>query len=112
MMDYSLCNQTVTVYSNVEGVISRQVIHNAFLSVEEGFSQGERAPVRNFLLIVPGPEVRFFVGDRVLPGIGPKEIDWEGFFPANVPGLLEVGRIRHYLENGKISHTEGEQAWN
>ena len=112
MMDHALCNQTVTIYRQVEGEISRQVVKNAFFSVEEGVSHHDRAPVQNFLLIVPGPEVGVFPGDRVLPGIGPMDIDWQAFLPAAVPGLVEVGRTRHYRINGKISHTEGEQPWN
>lgn len=111
-MDYSLCNQTVTVYSVRDGAVHRQVIENAFFSAEEGYSQKDRAPVRNFLLIVPGPQVRVCVADRVFPGIGPKDIDWDTFLPANVPGLVEVGRTRHYRANGKICHVEAEQPWN
>ena len=51
-------------------------------------------------------------GDRVLYGIGPMDIDWEGFIPANVQNLVEVGRIRHYRLNGEICHTEAENPWN
>lgn len=112
MMDYSLCSQAVTVYRNVDGVVARQVIENAYLSMEEGISQKDRSPVRNFLLIVPGPGVRVFVGDRVLPGVGPVQVDWETFLPANIPGLVEVGRTRHYRIGGRICHVEAEHPWN
>jgi hypothetical protein len=110
-MDYALCDQTVTVYRKNAETVCRQVIENAFFALEEGRT-GENAPVRNFLLIVPGPEVKLFPGDRVLEGIGPVEVDWEAFLPIHIPGLVEVGRTRHYRLGGEICHVEAEHRWN
>lgn len=110
-MDYSLCDQTVTVYRNRGGEVTREVFQNAFLSIEEGVSYKDDAPVRSFLLVIPGA-VFLMPGDRVLYGIGPMDIDWEGFIPANVQNLVEVGCIRHYRLNGEICHTEAENPWN
>lgn len=109
-MDYTLCDRTVTVYRQAENKVSRQE-YQAYLEVEEGSTHPEGAPVRNFLLVIPGPEGQVRPGDRVFPGIGPKEVDWEAFLPIHVPGLLEVGRVRHY-RLGEICHTEAEQGWN
>ncbi len=111
-MDYPLCNQTLTLYGKREGQVTRQVIHNGYLAIEEGLSHNDGGPVRNFLLIVPGPQAQVYVGDRVMAGIGPAAVDWETFLPAHIPGLVEVGRTRHYRVNGEICHTEAEQAWN
>ena len=111
-MDYSLCDQVVTRYRKEENGVSRKVFPNAFFSLEEGFDYKERHPWRKFLLIIPGEEVSLQPGDRVLPGIGPEEVDWEIFLPILVSGLVEVGRTRNFQFSGKILHTEGEGAWN
>ena len=42
-MDYSLCDQTVTVYRNRGGEVTREVFQNAFLSIEEGVSYKDDA---------------------------------------------------------------------
>lgn len=111
MRGYPFCNQTVTLYSCREGKLCRQVVDDAYFSMEEGVCR-QGAPERNFLLILPGPKVRVGVGDRVLPGIGPSHVDWETFLPTHIPNLVEVGRTRHYRLDGKLCHVEAEQAWN
>lgn len=112
MMDYALCDQTITVYRNDGGNVTRKVYENAWFSQEEGVSHHTGEPERQFLLILPGPEGRVTVGDRVLPGTGPLEVTWESFLPALVPGLVEVGRTRVFRVGEEICHTEAEQAWN
>ena len=112
MMDYCLCDQCVTIYRNTGDKVTRHVVENAWFSLEEALSHPDAAPERRFLLIVPGPEVGVFVGDRVLPGIGPMQVDGESFIPANIPDLVEVGRTRHFRVGGTVCHTEAEQAWN
>ncbi len=109
MMDYTLCDQTVTVYSKSG---RRQVLEGTYFALEEGVGQETGAPERRFLLIVPGSRIRVFVGDRVLPGIGPMEVDWETFLPVHVPGLVEVGCTRHYRLDGEVTHMEAGHLWN
>lgn len=110
-MTYSLCNDTVTVYRNRGGKVEREVFPNAFFWMEEGISYKDDAPVRHFLLVIPG-KVSLIPGDRVMYGFGPEEVSWDGFIPANVKGLVEVGRVRYRGVRGKIYHTEAEHPWN
>lgn len=104
MLDYSLCCQTVTVYRKKGGVISRQVLENAFYSYRDrlvGQSPDSRME-RLFTLILKDADLQ--VGDRVYDGVGP-EIDpagWAGFIPACVPGLSQV----QYVEHWKGCHLE------
>lgn len=113
-MDYHLCNQTVTVYRKAQDTVCRQVIPNAYFAAEQGVSHTNlgQDKKRSFLLIVPGPQVQIFVGDRVLPGVGPQDVDWNTFVPSQVEDLVEVGRTRHYRWDGKICHVEAQDAWN
>lgn len=111
MLNYAGCHQTVTLYRLVDGGITRQVLSGVYLWVEKG-KTGECAPVRNFLLIVPGDQITLQVGDRIYDGIGPKGVIWEVFLPAYEPNVVEVGRVRYYRLGGKTYHVEAEQAWN
>ena len=46
------------------------------------------------------------VGDRVFPGIGPKQIDWFRFVPGVVEGLSQVAYTRPTWWAGSICHVE------
>ena len=108
MLDYGLCNQTVTVYRMGDGEVLRQVIDGCHYAYEDRVKQEipGGTPVRKFLLIVPGSIQRVFLGDRVVPGVGPKDVDWKTFLPINVPGLGIVAYVKTCRWGGDICHTE------
>ena len=102
---YPLCNQTVTVYRK-DG--TRLVLTGVWYQWEDRLhreAEGDRWE-RIFLLVVPGKEQQVFVGDRVYPGIGPEEILWREFIPANVPGLSEADYAKLLFCNGIPCHTQ------
>lgn len=108
MLDYSLCDQTVTVYRMENGQLQRQVIDGCHYAWEDVLSQelpGQRLD-RRFLLIVPGNVQRVFPGDRIYHGVGPEEVDWKVFLPVNVPALGEVQYARACWWGGDICHVE------
>ena len=113
-IDYRFCNQTVTVYRNQPHGVQLRVLHNAYMHLEQGTAHNGMGNVsqRKFLLIVPGPQVQVYVGDRVMLGIGPEDVHWGDFLPAAVDGLVEVGRTRHYRYQGEICHVEAQESWN
>lgn len=81
-VDYSLCNQTVTVYHwDGAATYTRTVIHGAFLDfkkTENGDKTGS-SEVNSFLLVIPGQTVPWAVGDKVLLGEGPEVNSREGW---------------------------------
>ena len=97
-----LRNQTVTVYRAVGGQVTRQLLPDCFF--RWGLRQTETpAGVRQdtpFLLIAPA-EADILPGDRVLPGIGPEQVNWETFLPVTVPGLAQVAYTHRWP-----THTE------
>ena len=111
-MDYTLCNYVVTVYRNRGGKVEQAFLTNAFYTMEDGICWHDGSPVRKFLLVIPG-KVSLIPGDRVVLGFGPTEVCWDSFIPANVPNLVEVGRVRYFRGlDGEICHTEAEHLWN
>lgn len=108
-LDYSFCNQTVTVYRRQGSAITRQVLDKCWFSLEETYAQdgfGRRLH-KKCRLIVPGKQ-QLFAGDRVYPGIGPevKEEDWQRFVPANEPGLCLLQWVKTYYWKNEPCHTE------
>lgn len=112
-VDYSLCNQTVTVYHwDGKDTYTRKVIkEGAFLdfnkvqSVDKTGSKETNA----FLLVIPGPVVAVSVGDKVLAGEGPEIATreaWAGFIPAKVNGLVVVKYVDPKYWHGSVVHTE------
>lgn len=104
---YGLCDQTVTVYRLAEGTVQRQVLAGCYLQMLEKRLPLDRRPQREFLLVVPG-EPRVFPGDRVVPGEGPLVTvqGWKDFLPAQVPGLVVVGKTTGFYRTGIACHTE------
>ena len=105
--DYSLCDQTVTLYRRENGEIFRWVIPNAYLSAKlttpaEVYGKSME---KKFLLIIPG-DLPLRPGDRIYAGIGAEEVDWNTFVPAAVPGLLEAGFVKPCFWDGSITHWE------
>lgn len=107
-MDYPLCDQTVTVYRKTGSQISRQVVENCYLQlqdVQEAGITGSRQE-RKFLLVMPGQTQRVFAGDRIFDGVGPHVTDWASFIPVKVPGLVQAAYAQPYYMNGALCHVE------
>lgn len=104
-MEYPLCDQTVTVYRQDE---APQVLRGCWFQWTDRHLRdvsGTRT-VREFLLVVPGKELRIFPGDRVLPGEGPRQVDWQTFLPELVEGLVQVAWVKPCYWEGTLCHTE------
>lgn len=109
-LDYSLCDQVVTVYHRQGGKILRQVIDGCYLQRqtdrrEDTLGTRQEHP---FLLVMPGDIQRVFPGDRIYAGIGPKvgPEEWIGFLPAQVPGLYEAAYAAPFYWDGVLCHVE------
>ena len=99
-----LLNQQVTVYRE-DG--TRFVIPRCQFVLQKGYQvdiNGQRLRHR-FTLIAKAP-VGLRPGDRVLPGIGPEQVDWQEFIPEKVDGLVTVGYVQPFFWAGKVSHVE------
>ena len=101
--DYSLCDQTVTVYRRNW----RRVAENCHLSRQrstptQSYGKSEE---KRFLLIIPG-DFPLQPGDRIYDGIGPETVDWDRFLPALVPELYEVSFVKPCVWDGETVHWE------
>ena len=111
-VDYSLCNQTVTVYLwDGAATYTRTVIHGAFLDFKktENVDKTGSSEVNSFLLVIPGQTVPVAVGDKVLLGEGPEvnsREGWAALIPVKVPGLVVVRYVDPKYWNGAVVHTE------
>ena len=110
-VDYSLCNQTVTVYRKDGDRYLRTVYERAFLDHKKTQSVDKTGSkeANSFLLVVPGDTQTVFVGDKVYDGIGPEIADretWAAFIPSKVPGLVVVSYADAKKWNDQIVHTE------
>ena len=103
--DYSLCDQTVTIYRKD----TRQVISNACLQTKVSTPQESygKSLEKTFRLIIPGDRP-VYCGDRIYAGIGPETPDWHSFVPASVPMLYEVSTAKPCFWEGEITHWEAE----
>lgn len=108
--DYSCCDKTVTVYRLAHGQVRRLVVPGCYYFWEEQEMEDELGCRREtkFVLIMPGPQQRVGVGDRVYDGVGPEvgPEQWNTFLPVNVPGLGQVAYVRPAWWDGKIIHVE------
>lgn len=108
-LDYSLCDQTVTLYRYRDGAVERQVAENAWYSYQTAQvtdALGTRQETA-FQLILPG-DAALLPGDRVYDGIGPEitEREWAGFLPVCTPGLSQVQYVKPCYWQGQLCHTE------
>lgn len=110
-VDYSLCNQTVTVYHKDGDTITRTVHHRAFLDFRKTQTTdktGSRES-NSFLLVIPGAVQPVFVDDKVLLGEGPEvstRESWAALVPVKTPGLVVVSYVDPKYWNGQLVHTE------
>lgn len=111
-VDYSLCNQTVTLYHWDGSTCVRKVIEKgAFLDFKkvQGVSKTGSREVNDFLLVIPCSEIPVTVEDKVILGEGPEIItreDWAGFIPAKVQGLVVVKYVDQKYWKGQLVHVE------
>lgn len=107
LLDYSLCDRTITLYRAEKGALTRQVVEGCFLEYDTQCSlvrEGKRI-LRKFLLVIPGDR-EILVGDRVYDGIGPEDPHWPMFLPAREEKLMEVGYVMPCCWNGQVCHVE------
>lgn len=111
-VDYSLCNQTVTVYHwDGKNTYTRKVFTNAFLDFKKTLNVEKTgsSETSSFLLVIPGEAVPVAVGDKVLSGeggeIGSRE-EWADLIPTRVPGLVVIRYVDPKYWNGVVVHTE------
>ena len=110
-VDYSLCNQTVTVYHKDGDKYTRTVYDRAFLDFRKTLTTDKTGSKESnsFLLVIPGDTQAVFVGDKVILGEGPEITtakDWTAFVPVKVPGLVVVDYVDVKYWRGQIVHTE------
>jgi len=99
-LDYSLCQDTVTVYHR-EG-LTRRVLHGVHFeeTARRSIDTGREHDEAGFLLIVPGG-VALGLGDKLLAGEGPEITAW-----ADTAGFAAVQSIKHCRFKGRLCHTE------
>lgn len=107
-LDYSLCDQAVTVYRRKkDGSVARAVHPRAFLDIKKvrNVERTGSSDAMSFLLVVPG-DADIREGDRVLRGEGPEEVEWASLIPSKVRGLCVVRWADPKYREGGISHIE------
>lgn len=109
-MDYSLCDQTVTIYRRQLNTINRQVVegcHYSWKEVQTEDVMGIRRQ-RLCLLILPADAADIQIGDRVYDGIGPQisAAGWYTFLPVTVEGLSEINYVSPCYWEGTLCHIE------
>ena len=106
-LDYSLCNQTVTLYRKETEGIKRQVLTDCYLSasVSTPTESYGKSLEKKFRLMIPGDRP-VYCGDRIYSGIGPEVDTWHSFVPASVPMLYEVSFAKPCYWAGEITHWE------
>ena len=109
-LDYSLCQQTVTIYRRQADAIVRQVVDGCFFRLEHQQKLDTLGCHREkpFLLIMPGDAQCVFPGDRVMEGVGPEVSpeEWSRFVPALVEGLAQISYATPFCWEGRICHVE------
>ena len=110
-VNYSLCDQTVTVYHKDGDKYTRTVHDRAFLDFRKTLTTDKTGSKESnsFLLVIPGDTQAVFVGDKVILGEGPEVTtakDWTAFVPVKVPGLVVVDYVDVKYWRGQIVHTE------
>ncbi len=112
-VDYSLCDQTVTVYhwDGGNGYRRKVIEKGAFLDFKKVQDVGKTGSteVNSFLLVIPCTEIPIAVGDKVLHGTGPEiasREDWAGFIPSKVPGLAVVKWVDPKYWKDRLVHVE------
>jgi hypothetical protein len=131
-LDYSKCDQTVTVYHQEDGTgkIYRIVIEaGAFLEKKKSHSLDKTGATETngFLLVIPQSNCQYvepseFVGaagtytlapqDKVQRGVGPAlstPAEWVAHVPAKVDNLVVVKEVAPKYWQGQICHVEASR---
>ena len=106
-MDYSLCDETVTLYRKTETGILRRVVDGVRLirQIATPAESYGKSMEKKFLLIIPA-DFPMQTGERILAGIGPEVTDWENFLPAAVDDLYEISFVKPCYWDGELVHWE------
>lgn len=111
-VDYSKCDQTVTIYHQGEDkTVTRTVWTRAFLDFRktQNVDKTGSKEANSFLLVIPCSEQPVWVGDKVMLGEGPEvstREDWATLIPAKVPGLVIVKYVDPKYWKGQMVHVE------
>ena len=113
--DYSLCQQTVSIYHCENNEVTRTVIYPAYLDYKktENVEKTGSTETNGFLLIIPCTTTApVAIGDKVMAGEGPV-VDsedqmrwWRTFVPAKHTGLVVVRYVDPKHWNGELCHVE------
>ncbi|MBE6981602.1 MAG: hypothetical protein E7437_04685 [Ruminococcaceae bacterium] len=103
----NLGRDRVTVYRKGAEGVQRTVLTGCHYSHTDKKVSYERygRHQRAFLLIAPG-KADLKLEDRIYPGIGPEQVDWDRFLPVSVPGLSQVAWVKAVGVDGTVHHTE------
>ena len=110
-VDYSKCNQTVTVYHTEDGVYTSTIYRRAFLDFRknQNINKTGSAESNGFLLVIPTDKPIVYVGDKVLLGEGAPvntREEWAALIPAKMPGLVVVKYVDPKYWQGQMVHVE------
>lgn len=110
-LDYSKCNQTVTVYHKDGETFTRTVHRNAFLDFRKtrNVEKTGGKETNSFLLVIPCKEPCVYPEDKVLLGEGAEVTamdEWRKLIPATVPGLVVVKYVDPKYWDGRMCHVE------
>lgn len=108
-VDYSKCDQTATVYHlERDKTVTRMVYPKAFLDFRKNqtIDKVGSTQVNSFLLVIPCKTCGVCVGDKVVMGIGPENIDWTQFIPTLVPEVVVVKYVDPKYWKGRMVHIE------
>lgn len=110
-VDYSKCNQTVTVYHTDGTNYTKQVFTKAFLEFKktQNVDKTGSSEANSFLLVIPCSERVVSVGDKVLLGEGPEIAtakEWAAFIPVKVSGLVVVKYVDPKYWRNRMVHME------
>ena len=104
-LDYSLCNQTVTVYRRAS--LAREVLEGVYFEYADHREEnsGVVGRSRSFLLIIPGARA-IEPGDMVLEGIGPALTRWEDLQLGSYGRSCQVAAVQQRYYKGRVCHLE------
>lgn len=116
--DYSLCNQTVTLYraDMRQKTVTRAVLRGASYNARRNHNVEKTGSTaaNSFLLVIPqstaryGEDYTLGVEDKVLLGEGPQVSyeEWATFLPSHHAGLCAVKYIDVKYWQGAVCHVE------
>lgn len=112
IIDYSLCNQAVTIYSYDEGVVTRRECPRAYFEMTEKETidnTGEHGKTEH-LIVIPediecSPGCRVYLGIGSEPGANAAQW-WRSFIPAKNDKVVVVRSVSPRYWQGAVVHVE------